>query len=54
MKKNYQNPVINLFAISEDDILTTSPLGALSENVHNETGANAFYGHDVVAWNPPK
>ena len=51
MKKNYQIPVINLFALSVDDILTTSSrLGALNENVNRNVGTNASYGDDIVKW----
>ena len=50
MKKNYQIPVINLFALSVDDILTTSGLGALKENVNRSVGTNASYGDDIVKW----
>ena len=51
MKKNYQNPVMNLFAISEDDILTVNgSLAAMYENVNRDTGASASYGDDVVSW----
>ena len=51
MKKNYQMPVATLFAFSEEDILTTSALGALSENINRNVGSEASYGDDVVSWN---
>lgn len=51
MKKNYQNPVMSLFAVSENDILTESnTFGALSENVNRNVGTNASYGDDIVSW----
>ncbi|MBR7098678.1 MAG: hypothetical protein IKC59_04615 [Clostridia bacterium] len=51
MKKNYQNPTISLFAVSENDILTASEtLGALSNQIHREVGTNASYGDDIVSW----